>query len=214
MVVGYVSQSRQDLHPNLSVLEAVGAGSENVDVRMVRPSSVRDSRVLCHLQLGDRTMHIRAYLASFNITGESQTKLVGKLSGGERNRVHLAKALRHPCNLLLLDEPTNDLGACAAPLFSTVCDLCATNPCRSLSSCTRADVDTLRSLEEAFDTFTGCAVVVSHDRFFLDKICTHVVVFNSKVRLQCARGLLFVRHCSMPRACFVTPAGLRHFFPW
>ena len=110
-------------------------------------------------QLGEREVHIRAYLASFNIVGDLQTKLVGSLSGGERNRVHLARTLRFPCNLLLLDEPTNDL-----------------------------DVDTLRSLEEALADFPGVSVTVSHDRYFLDRLCTHMVVMHGGGRVQLFEG--------------------------
>ena len=100
-------------------------------------------------------MPSRAYVASFNFRGSDQQKPVGKLSGGERNRLHLAKLLRSGANLLLLDEPTNDL-----------------------------DVDTLRALEDALIDFAGCAVVISHDRWFLDRICTHVLAFegDSQVR--------------------------------
>lgn len=134
--LGYVSQSRSDLKPTDQVVDAVGMGSETVE-------------------LGEREVHIRAYLASFNIVGDLQTKLVGSLSGGERNRVHLARTLRFPCNLLLLDEPTNDL-----------------------------DVDTLRSLEEALQEYTGCAVIVSHDRYFLDRLCTHMLVFGPEGRVD------------------------------
>ena len=101
------------------------------------------------LKLGDRTVNSRAYVAGFNFKGSDQQKKVAKLSGGERNRLHLAKLLKSGGNLLLLDEPTNDL-----------------------------DVDTLRALEEALLTFAGCAVVVSHDRWFLDRIATHVLAFE------------------------------------
>ena len=104
--------------------------------------------------VGKREVNSRAYVASFNFTGSDQQKKVGDLSGGERNRVHLAKLLRRGGNVLLLDEPTNDL-----------------------------DVDTLRSLEEALLSFAGCAVVISHDRWFLDRIATHILAFegDSKV---------------------------------
>ena len=94
-------------------------------------------------------MNSRAYCASFNFSGSDQQKIVGTLSGGERNRVHLAKTLKEGANVLLLDEPTNDL-----------------------------DVNTLRALEEALENFAGCAVVVSHDRWFLDRICTHILAFE------------------------------------
>jgi energy-dependent translational throttle protein EttA len=126
-----VSQMRAELGGNERVIDVVGAGSDYVPV-------------------GDFEMPIRQYLAGFNIVGELQTKLVRSLSGGERNRVHLARALRTPCNLLMLDEPTNDL-----------------------------DVDTLRSLEEALsDDFLGSAIIVSHDRYFIDRVATHLLVFR------------------------------------
>ncbi|HRI30401.1 MAG TPA: ATP-binding cassette domain-containing protein, partial [Candidatus Kapabacteria bacterium] len=101
------------------------------------------------LQVGSRTINSRAYVGKFNFTGQDQQKKVGVLSGGERNRVHLAKMLREGANVLLLDEPTNDL-----------------------------DVNTLRALEEALQNFAGCAVVISHDRWFLDRICTHILAFE------------------------------------
>ena len=106
--------------------------------------------------LGTRKMNSRAYVASFNFLGTDQQKKVATLSGGERNRVHLAKMLTEGANVILLDEPTNDL-----------------------------DVNTLRALEEALEDFAGCAVVVSHDRWFLDRICTHIIAFegDSQVRL-------------------------------
>ena len=108
-----------------------------------------------HLKVGDREVHGRAYVAGFNFKGSDQQKQVGDLSGGERNRLHLAKALLMGANVLLLDEPTNDL-----------------------------DIDTLRALEEALLEFPGCAVVISHDRWFLDRIATHVLAFegDSEVR--------------------------------
>src|SRR5215211_561976 len=107
------------------------------------------------MKVGNREIHGRAYCASFNFKGSDQQKRVGDLSGGERNRVHLAKVLKAGGNLLLLDEPTNDL-----------------------------DVDTLRALEAGLESFPGCAVVISHDRWFLDRIATHVLAFegDSEVR--------------------------------
>jgi energy-dependent translational throttle protein EttA len=128
--LGFVSQMRDELIENQRVVDVVGAGSDTVTV-------------------GDLEMPVRQYLASFNLVGELQTKVVKSLSGGERNRVHLARVLRHPANLLMLDEPTNDL-----------------------------DVDTLRSLEEALGEYTGSAFIVSHDRYFLDRIATHLLVFH------------------------------------
>ena len=101
------------------------------------------------IELGGREVNARAYVATFNLKGAMQEKKVGSLSGGERGRVHLAKTLREGCNLLLLDEPSNDL-----------------------------DVDTLRSLEEALADFAGSAIVVSHDRWFLDRVCTHTLSFE------------------------------------
>jgi sulfate-transporting ATPase len=127
--LGYADQSRT-LDPDLTVFETISGGSDN-------------------LQLGDMTVNARAYCASFNFTGSDQQKLVGNLSGGERNRVYLAKTLTTGANVLLLDEPTNDL-----------------------------DVNTLRSLEEALENFAGSAVVVSHDRWFLDRIATHILALG------------------------------------
>ena len=101
------------------------------------------------LTLGNRKMNSRAYVASFNFLGTDQSKKVGALSGGERNRVHLAKMLKEGANVILLDEPTNDL-----------------------------DVNTLRAMEEALEEFAGCAVVVSHDRWFLDRVATHILAFE------------------------------------
>jgi ATP-binding cassette ChvD family protein len=128
--LAYVDQSRDALDPEKTVWEEISNGSEQIDV-------------------GDQKMNSRAYVSGFNFKGTDQQKKVGKLSGGERNRVHLAKLLREGGNVLLLDEPTNDL-----------------------------DVDTLRALEEALLSFAGCAVVISHDRWFLDRIATHVLAFE------------------------------------
>ena len=134
--MGYVDQSREALDPTKTVFEEITGGSDN-------------------LVIGGREVNGRAYTASFNFRGSDQQKLVGDLSGGERNRVHLAKVLKSGANVLLLDEPTNDL-----------------------------DVDTLRALEGGLEDFAGCAVVISHDRWFLDRVATHVLAFegNSQVR--------------------------------
>ncbi len=136
VALGYVDQSRETLSATNTVYEEITGGTDRIMV-------------------GNREIHGRAYVASFNFKGSDQQKAVADLSGGERYRVHLAKVLRSGANLLLLDEPTNDL-----------------------------DVDTLRALEEALLAFAGCAVVISHDRWFLDRICTHVLAFegDSEVR--------------------------------
>jgi ATP-binding cassette ChvD family protein len=128
--LGYVDQSRDALKGERSVWEEISGGHDEIT-------------------LGKRTVASRAYVSWFNFKGRDQQKLVGQLSGGERNRVHMAKLLRSGANLLLLDEPTNDL-----------------------------DVDTLRALEEALLDFAGCAVVISHDRWFLDRIATHILAFE------------------------------------
>jgi energy-dependent translational throttle protein EttA len=128
--VGYVDQSRDALDANKSVWEEISGGLDEIE-------------------MGKRTVASRAYVSWFNFKGATQQRKVGVLSGGERNRLHLAKLLRTGCNLLLLDEPTNDL-----------------------------DVDTLRALEEALLNFAGCAVVISHDRWFLDRIATHILAFE------------------------------------
>jgi energy-dependent translational throttle protein EttA len=128
--IGYVDQSRDVLDPQKTVWEVISDG-------------------LDFLQLGKREVNSRAYLARFNFTGGDQQKPVSQLSGGERNRVHLARVLKSGANVLLLDEPTNDL-----------------------------DVNTMRALEEALEAFAGCAVVISHDRWFLDRIATHILAFE------------------------------------
>ena len=135
VVPGYVDQSRDELDANKSVWEEISQGEAEID-------------------LGKRKIQSRAYVGAFNFKGVDQQKKVGQLSGGERNRVHLAKVLRSGANLLILDEPTNDL-----------------------------DVDTLRALEDALLNFAGCAFVISHDRWFLDRIVTHILAFegNSEV---------------------------------
>jgi ATP-binding cassette ChvD family protein len=138
--VGYVDQSRDVLKGSQNVWEAIAEGNEV-------------------LQLGKRSMNSRSYVASFNFKGPDQQKRVQDLSGGERNRVHLARMLKGGANLLLLDEPTNDL-----------------------------DVDTLRALEEALLEFAGCAVVISHDRWFLDRIATHILAFEGDSRVTWFEG--------------------------
>ena len=120
----------KDLNPESSVYQVISQGCET-------------------FRMGGRDMNARAYLSKFNFTGADQEKKIGVLSGGERNRLHLAMALKEEGNVLLLDEPTNDI-----------------------------DVNTLRALEEGLENFAGCAVVVSHDRWFLDRICTHILAFE------------------------------------
>jgi ATP-binding cassette ChvD family protein len=138
--LAYVDQSRDALDPDKSVWEEISGGYDNIKV-------------------GDREMASRAYVAGFNFKGSDQQRKVGVLSGGERNRVHLAKLLRRGGNVLLLDEPTNDL-----------------------------DVDTLRALEEALLAFPGCAVVISHDRWFLDRVATHVLAFEGDSQVTWFEG--------------------------
>lgn len=138
--LSYVDQHRDALDDNKTVYEEVSGGNEE-------------------LQLGDRRINARGYLSRFNFRGAQQQKLVGQLSGGERNRVHLAKLLRTGGNLLLLDEPTNDL-----------------------------DVNTMRVLEGALCEFPGCAMVISHDRFFLNRICTHLLIFEADGTLSWFEG--------------------------
>lgn len=133
--IGYVDQTHSGIDPNKTVFQTVSGGTE-------------------FIRVGGREINARAYLARFNFTGGDQEKLCGVLSGGERNRLHLALTLKSEANVLLLDEPTNDI-----------------------------DVNTLRALEEGLEAFAGCAVVISHDRWFLDRICTHIIAFegNSQV---------------------------------
>ncbi|SDE38309.1 energy-dependent translational throttle protein EttA [Limimaricola pyoseonensis] len=138
--LSYVDQSRDDLDPNATVWEAISGGAEIIE-------------------LGDAQMNSRAYCGAFNFKGGDQQKKVGLLSGGERNRVHMARLLKSGGNVLLLDEPTNDL-----------------------------DVETLRALEDALVDFAGCAVVISHDRFFLDRICTHILAFEGEAHVEWFQG--------------------------
>jgi ATP-binding cassette ChvD family protein len=130
--LAYVDQSRETLDPGKSIWDVIADGKEKI-------------------QLGDREVNARAYVARFNFSGSDQQKKVGLLSGGERNRVHLARMLKSGANVLLLDEPTNDL-----------------------------DVNTMRALEEALENFAGCAAVISHDRWFLDRIVTHILAFEGE----------------------------------
>jgi ATP-binding cassette ChvD family protein len=138
--LSYVDQSRDDLNPKETVWEAISGGAELIE-------------------LGDASVNSRAYCSSFNFKGGDQQKPVGLLSGGERNRVHMARLLKEGGNVLLLDEPTNDL-----------------------------DVETLRALEDAIENFAGCAVVISHDRFFLDRLCTHILAFEGEAHVEWFEG--------------------------
>ncbi len=138
--LAYVDQSRDALDPNKNVWEEVSGGSEII-------------------QLGDMQMNSRVYTGAFNFKGTDQQKKVGLLSGGERNRVHMAKLLRSGGNVLLLDEPTNDL-----------------------------DVETLQALESAIEDFAGCAIIISHDRFFLDRLCTHMLAFEGEAHVEWFEG--------------------------
>ena len=133
--LAYVDQNRDVLDPEKSIWEVISEGQDTI-------------------QLGSREVNSRAYVGRFNFSGVEQQKKVGLLSGGQRNRVHLARMLKQGANVLLLDEPTNDL-----------------------------DVNTLRALEEALENFAGCAVVISHDRWFLDRIATHILAFEGDSRV-------------------------------
>ena len=138
--VGYVDQVHSNIDPNKSVYETIAEGTE-------------------YIRVGGREVNARAYLSRFNFTGADQEKKCGVLSGGERNRLHLALTLKSEANVLLLDEPTNDI-----------------------------DVNTLRALEEGLENFAGCAVVISHDRWFLDRICTHILAFEGESKLYWYEG--------------------------
>jgi len=138
--LGYVDQSRDDLDPSKNVWEAISDGHD-------------------YMTLGKHEMSTRAYVGAFNFKGTDQQKAVGQISGGERNRVHMARMLKEGGNVLLLDEPTNDL-----------------------------DVETLSALEEALESFAGCAVVISHDRFFLDRLATHILAFEGDSHVEWFEG--------------------------
>jgi energy-dependent translational throttle protein EttA len=138
--IGYVDQSRESLSPDKTVWEEISGGEDEI-------------------VLGKKAVNSRAYVSWFNFRGRDQQQRVGTLSGGQRNRLHLAKLLQRGCNLLLLDEPTNDL-----------------------------DVDTLRALEQALLEFAGCAVVISHDRWFLDRIATHILAFEGDSQVEWFEG--------------------------
>jgi ATP-binding cassette ChvD family protein len=138
--IGYADQSHKDIDPNKTVYQVVSRGNETIRV-------------------GGKEINARAYLSRFNFTGSDQEKLCNILSGGERNRLHLAITLKAEANVLLLDEPTNDI-----------------------------DVNTLRALEEGLENFAGCAVVISHDRWFLDRICTHILSFEGNSEVTCYEG--------------------------
>ena len=139
VLLAYVDQSRT-LDPEKTIWQEISGGEDL-------------------LKVGNREVNSRAYVARFNFSGSDQQKKVGMLSGGERNRVHLAKMLKEGANVLLLDEPTNDL-----------------------------DVDTLRALEEALEDFAGCAVIISHDRWFLDRIATHILAFEGDSHVEWFEG--------------------------
>jgi ATPase subunit of ABC transporter with duplicated ATPase domains len=138
--LGFVDQSRDDLDPNKNVWEEISGGHDLMTI-------------------GKHEMQTRAYVGAFNFKGGDQQKKVGQLSGGERNRVHMAKMLKEGGNVLLLDEPTNDL-----------------------------DVETLAALEEALESYAGCAVVISHDRFFLDRLATHILAFEGEGHVEWFEG--------------------------
>jgi ATPase subunit of ABC transporter with duplicated ATPase domains len=138
--LGYVDQSRDSLNDKNSVWQEISGGDEEI-------------------LLGGQTVKSRAYCSSFNFKGADQQKTIGMLSGGERNRVHMAKMLKQGANVILLDEPTNDL-----------------------------DVETLRALEEALLDFAGCAVIISHDRWFLDRIATHILAFEGDSHVEWFEG--------------------------
>jgi ATPase subunit of ABC transporter with duplicated ATPase domains len=138
--IGYVDQSHADIDPKKTVYQVISGGTE-------------------FIRVGGKEINARAYLSRFNFTGGDQEKLCGILSGGERNRLHLAITLKLEANVLLLDEPTNDI-----------------------------DVNTLRALEEGLESFAGCAVVISHDRWFLDRICTHIIAFEGNSEIVVFEG--------------------------
>jgi ATPase subunit of ABC transporter with duplicated ATPase domains len=138
--IGYVDQSHTEIDPEKTVFQVVSGGTE-------------------FIRVGGKDVNSRAYLGRFNFTGADQEKKCGILSGGERNRLHLALTLKSEANVLLLDEPTNDI-----------------------------DINTLRALEEGLENFAGCAVIISHDRWFLDRICTHILAFEGDSQVYFFEG--------------------------
>ncbi|OQB59443.1 MAG: putative ABC transporter ATP-binding protein YjjK [Bacteroidetes bacterium ADurb.Bin141] len=138
--IGYADQTHKEIDPEKTVWEVISGGNESIE-------------------LGGKLLNSRAYVARFNFSGADQGKKCGVLSGGERNRLHLALTLRSEANVLLLDEPTNDI-----------------------------DVNTLRALEEAIENFAGCAVIISHDRWFLDRVCTHILAFEDDSQVYYFEG--------------------------
>ena len=138
--ISYVDQKHEAIDPNKTVFDVVSGGLDNID-------------------LGGKIINARAYVSKFNFSGSDQNKKCGVLSGGERNRLHLALALKEGGNVLLLDEPTNDI-----------------------------DVNTLRALEEALENFAGCSVIISHDRWFLDRVCTHILAFEGDSQVYFFEG--------------------------
>ena len=138
--IGYVDQSHDDLVPDKTVYEVISGGNET-------------------MMIGGKSVNARSFISKFNFNGADQGKKVGVLSGGERNRVHLAMTLKTGSNVLLLDEPTNDI-----------------------------DLNTLRALEEALENYAGCAVIISHDRWFLDRVCTHILAFEGDSQVYFYEG--------------------------
>jgi sulfate-transporting ATPase len=138
--ISYVDQKHESIDPNKSVFDVISGGLDNID-------------------LGGKIINARAYCSRFNFSGADQNKKCDVLSGGERNRLHLALALKDGGNVLLLDEPTNDI-----------------------------DVNTLRALEEALENFAGCSVIISHDRWFLDRVCTHILAFEGDSQVYFFEG--------------------------
>ena len=140
MKVAYIDQQHKSIDPDKTVYETIAENSE-------------------YVKLGNKEVNARAYVSRFNFSGADQEKKCGVLSGGERNRLHLALTLKEGANVLLLDEPTNDV-----------------------------DVNTIRALEEGLENFAGCAVVISHDRWFLDRICTHILAFEGDSKVYFYEG--------------------------
>jgi ATPase subunit of ABC transporter with duplicated ATPase domains len=161
--LGYVDQAHTDIDPEKTVWEVISEGNEN-------------------LQLGGKLFNSRAYVSRFNFSGADQGKKAGVLSGGERNRMHLALTLRSEANVLLLDEPTNDI-----------------------------DVNTLRALEEGLENFAGCAVIISHDRWFLDRVATHILAFEGDSQVSFFEGgYSDYEESRKKRAGDLTPHRLRY----